>query len=75
MATYWLIGKIGFMKPLPDFDTLINEDVPKPKRLPPTTNNNTHRRNSLYGAADVLVMKTPVPKKPVLKPIDQTASP
>ncbi|CAD5126185.1 DgyrCDS14356 [Dimorphilus gyrociliatus] len=76
MTTYWLIGKIGFMKPLPDFDILIKEDDPRPKRLPPTmANNEKLRKNSVYGASDVIVMKTPVPKKPVLKPIDQTISP
>ncbi len=37
MTTYWLYGKDDFYGPLPDFDTLCNEDDPKPIKLGPAT--------------------------------------
>ena len=37
MNTYWLIGREGYEKPLPDYQAMLNQDNPAPTFLPFTT--------------------------------------
>ena len=32
MNTYWVVGRQGYSKPLPDFDDLSKEDEPRPRK-------------------------------------------